>query len=85
MGTLSMITTMRTMQGASESTPGTGNTSETWARRLVERPGVTATVYGCGHATERYSSVDLDRTPEERLTDGGALCGDCERRMVEDR
>jgi len=85
MGTLSMITTMLTTQGASESTPETGNTSETWARRLVERPGVTATVYGCGHATERYSSADLDRAPAERLTDGGALCPDCARRLEEDR
>jgi len=85
MGTLSMITTMLTTQGASESTPETGNTSETWARWLVERPGVTATVYGCGHATERYSSVDLDRAPAERLTDGGAVCPDCARRLEEDR
>jgi len=85
MGTLSMITTMLTTQGASESTPETGNTSETWARRLVERPGVTATVYGCGHATERYSSVNLNTSAVERLTDGGPLCGDCERRLEEDR
>jgi len=85
MGTLSMITTMLTTQGASESTPETGNTSETWARRLVERPGVTATVYGCGHSEKRYSSADLDRAPAERLTDGGALCPDCARRLEEDR
>jgi hypothetical protein len=57
----------------------------TWTGRLAQRPGVTVTVYGCGHAQERYSSADLDRAPAERLTDGGALCPDCARRLEEDR
>jgi len=61
------------------------NTVAFWIERLAQRPGVKATVYGCGHSEERYSSADLDRAPAERLTDGGALCPDCARRLEEDR
>jgi len=68
-----------------DTTTQATNTVAFWIERLAQHPGVTATVYGCGHAQERYSSADLDRAPAERLTDGGALCPDCARRLEEDR
>ncbi len=68
-----------------DTTTQATNTVAFWIERLAQRPGVTATVYGCGHAEERYSSADLDRAPAERLTDGGAVCPACARRLEEDR
>jgi len=68
-----------------DTTTQATNTVASWIERLAQRPGVTVVVYGCGHSEERYSSADLDRAPVERLTDGGALCPDCARRLEEDR
>jgi hypothetical protein len=68
-----------------DTTTQATNTVAFWIERLAQHPGVTATVYGCGHAQERYSSADLDRAPAERLTDGGTVCPDCARRLEEDR
>ncbi len=80
-----MIATNAQISTPTTSATDTTDTTTTWVRRLAQRPGVTATVYGCGHSEERYSSADLDRAPAERLTDGGALCPACARRLEEDR